>query len=104
MVLRTYVAQHVKDHIILVNLMEYGYQDLDPWSKVKYLLNGIRCDKLSIAVATVSAHPDKYEKDVDAVVAFLTQYIDKRAPKPSVKVASAGQNRPANWQKTIATH
>ena len=29
-----YVASHVKYYIILLNLMEYGYQGLDPWSKV----------------------------------------------------------------------
>ena len=29
-----YVADYVKYHIILGNLMEYGYQGLDPGSKV----------------------------------------------------------------------
>ena len=52
--------------------MEYEYQGLDTGSKVIYLLNSIRYEKLSTAVATVRAHPDKYEKDFDAVVAFLT--------------------------------
>ena len=55
---------------------------------------------MSTAVATVRAHPDKYKKDFDAVVAFLTQYIDKKAPTPSVKVASVTQTRHAKWQKT----
>ena len=49
------------------------------------------------------AHPDRYEKDFDAIVTFLSQYIDKKAPTPSVKVASVGQNKPAKWQKTITT-
>ena len=31
-----YVTLHVKYHIILRNLMEYGYQRLDPGSKVRY--------------------------------------------------------------------
>ena len=53
--------------------MEYGYQGLDPGLKVWYLLNGIRCDKLSTEVTTVRAHPDKYKKDFDTVVTFLTQ-------------------------------
>ena len=53
------VVQHVKYHIILENPMDYGYQGLDPGSKVKYLLNGIRCNKLSTAVATVRVHPEK---------------------------------------------
>ena len=48
--------------------------------------------------------PDKYEKDFDAVVAFLSQYIIKRALTPSVKIASAGQNRPTKWQKISNTH
>ena len=67
--------------------MENGYQGLDPGPKVQYLLNGIRCDKLSTAVVAVRVHPDMYEKDFDAVVAFLTQYINKKAPTPNVKVA-----------------
>ena len=58
---------------------------------------------MSTAVATVRAHPDKYKKDFDAVVAFLTQYIDKKAPTPSVKVASVTQTRPAKRQKTSAS-
>ena len=99
-----YVVQHVKYHIVVGNLMEYGYQKLDPRSKVRYLLNSIRCEKLSTAVTAVMAHPDKYEKDFNAVVAFLTQYIDKRASTPSVKVAPVAQNTPAKWQKTSSNH
>ena len=56
----TCVAWHVNYHIILDKLMQYGYHGLDPGSKVQYLLNGIRCDKLFKAVATVRAHHDKY--------------------------------------------
>ena len=59
---------------------------------------------MSTAVATVRAHPDKYEKDFDAVVALLTQYIDKKAPTPSMKDASVTQTRPAKRQKTSASH
>ena len=59
---------------------------------------------MSTAVDTVRVHPYKYMKDYDAVVAFLTQYINKRVPTPSVMVASVYQNRPAKQQKTTATH
>ena len=68
-----------------------------------YLLNCIRCDRLSTAVAAGRAHPDRYEKDFDAVVAFLTQYIDKKALTPSVKVASVTQTSHAKRQKTNAS-
>ena len=69
---KKYVAQHVKYHNILGLLMEERHQDLYPVSKVQYLLNGIRSDKLSTAVAAVKAHPDKYDKDFKAVVTFLS--------------------------------
>ena len=67
-------------------------------------MNGIWCDKLSTAVTTVKAHQDRYEKDFDAVVTFLPQCIDKRAPTPSMKVAFVTQTRPAKRQKTSASH
>ena len=34
---------------------------------------------MSTAVATVKAHPDKYDKDFDAIVAFLTKCIEKNS-------------------------
>ena len=46
--------------------------------KVQYLFNGIRCDKLFTAVATVMVHPDKDEKKFDAIVTILSEYISKR--------------------------
>ena len=58
-------------------------------------MSGIKCDKLSTAVATVRVHPDKYEKDFDALVIFLTQHINKRAPTVHVKVVSVMQIRHA---------
>ena len=61
------------------------------------LCNGFSHDKLSTVVVAVRAHPDKYENNFDAVDAFLTQYIDKRAPTPIVKVAFVTQTRPAKW-------
>ena len=50
------------------NLMECGYQSLDPGSKVQCLLKRIWYDKLSTTIGIVRAHPDKYEKDFNAVV------------------------------------
>ena len=84
--------------------MEHGYQGLDPGLKVQYLMNDIRCDKLSTAVDAVRAHPDRYEKDFDAVVAFLSQYIDKKAPTPSVKVAFITKTRCAKRHIASTSH
>ena len=59
---------------------------------------------MSTAVATVKAQPDKCEKDFDTVVTFITQYIDKRTPTPSVKVAAFAQTRLAKRMKTSTSH
>ena len=66
---------HVKYHIILENLKNYGYQDLDQGSEACYQLNGIRCDNRSTAVVAVKAYPHKYEMNFDKVL--ITQYIIK---------------------------
>ena len=39
------------------------------------------------AVVTIRAHLDKYEKDFDAVVAFLMHYVNKQGPTPSIMAA-----------------
>ena len=90
-------------NIIIGNLMQNGYQSLDPGSKVQYLLNSIRYDKLSTAVTGVRMQPKKYEKDFDTVVAFLAQYIDKKGPTLSEKFASITKTRTPVWQKTCIT-
>ena len=84
--------------------MQNGYQILGSGPKVQYLINLIRCDKLSKAVTTVQAHPDKFDKDVDIVVTILTQYINKNELTPSVKVAFAAQTRSAKQQMTSPSH
>ena len=66
-------------------------------------MNGIRCDKLSTAVAAVRVQSDQHEKAFDDFVTFITQYIDKRVPTPKVKVASVMKARPAKQQKTSTT-
>ena len=58
---------------------------------------------LFAVIGIIRAHPDQYE-NFDTEVAFLIHYINKKALTPSMKVASIGQNRPAKWQRTSATH
>ena len=59
---------------------------------------------MSTAVTTVTAHPDKYKNNFNAIVAFLSQYINKRDPTPSLKVASVNQTISAKEQKTSTTN
>ena len=72
-----YGFRHFKYYIILKNLKEYGYQGIDPGTNIYHLLSGIRCDKLSMVVATLREHPDKYEKDFDAVT-YLSKCVDEQ--------------------------
>ena len=54
--------------ILSLRTWRSGCQRLYSGSKVHYLLNGIRCDKLSMAVAAIKAHIYKHGKDSDAVL------------------------------------
>ena len=65
---KKYAPCHVKYHILLKNLKEYKFQEF-PATKVHHLMNGIRCNKMSAVVAKISAEPDHYNKDFEAVVA-----------------------------------
>ena len=86
-------------HIIFENLKECEYQGLNPETKDCHLLNGTRYDMSSTEFVTMMAHPDKCEKDFDAVVNYFTQYIDKQGSTPNVKVASIAQARPSKRKK-----
>ena len=75
MKLGKYESCYVKYHIIFKNLMEHGFQCLDPGMKIHQMFNGIRCDNLPTMIARVGKHPDNYEKDFYAVVIYLLHYI-----------------------------
>ena len=56
---------------------------------------------MSSSVAAVREYPNMYKKDFDAVVAYLSQYIDKKAPTPCVKAASVEQKRPPRRKRPV---
>ena len=56
-----YASCHVKYHIILKILMEYGYQELGPGTQVCHMT---RCPQQF----AIKAHPDRYKKKFDLVV------------------------------------
>ena len=71
--------------------------------KVHHVLNEIRWEKTSTEGITVKAHPDRYEKEIDAVVAYLSQYVKKWQPTMSVEVSSIAQGWPNKIQKNSET-
>ena len=55
------------------------------------------CDKLFTVIVTVWAHPHKYEKNFG----YVSQYIYKHGPTPSVKVASIIQTKVPRSRKPV---
>ena len=71
-----------------------------PWSRIKSLIS-VEWNQMWQVVHS-SSNSDKYERDFNAVVAFPTQYIDKRGPTPSV-IVFITKTRPSKMQKTSAS-
>ena len=55
-----YFSYHIKCNKNLENLKDYGHNGLDTMAKVHYLLNGIRCNKLTNLIAL--AHKKQVQK------------------------------------------
>ncbi len=43
-----YALMHLRQHLILEALMAHGYVGIDPGSKVRFLLAGVRCSTLDV--------------------------------------------------------
>ena len=75
------VSCNVKYHVSLENLKAYGYHGFDIGMKVHHLLNGISHNRLLNLITVVHANHDKFERDFNRVVVYLSQYIKNRGPK-----------------------
>jgi hypothetical protein len=78
-----YVAMHVDQHTILHGLERYGYCGIDPQSKVRYLMGGIKTTTLDSIKATVYSNPD-LRKDFAATAGLYKDYIEQaKATQPT---------------------
>ncbi len=62
-----YVTAHKEQHTILHNLEAHGYKGIDDWSKVRYVQDGIKIDKLD-SVKTTILSSAKYCQSFDKCV------------------------------------
>ncbi|KAI2490202.1 hypothetical protein MHU86_24393 [Fragilaria crotonensis] len=69
-----YVNVHKQQHSIMEGLVEHGYTGIDPRSKVRYLLDGIKTDKFD-AVKTRIMSDEKLRLDFDGCVTLYQDYI-----------------------------
>ena len=90
--------------IILENLKEYKYQRLDPEIQVCHLSNGISVWQDIYSNVIAKAHPDKYDKNFDALLACLFQHVEKQGPMMNAKVASVSWLRLVKRQKISQAH
>ena len=84
-----YINVHKQQHSIMEGLVEHGYTGIDPRSKVRYLLDGIKTDKFD-AVKTRIMSDEKLRVDFDACVTLYQDYIrqtTKGKPNATVNIS-----------------
>ena len=59
---------------------------------------------MSTVVVTLKASPDKYKKDFDMAVTYLSQYTRKKGKNTDSKVSSIAQWRPMIKHKISEAH
>jgi hypothetical protein len=77
-----YINVHKSQHSIMEGLVEHGYTGIDPRSKVRYLLDGIKTDKFD-SVKTRIMSDATLRNDFDACVTLYQDFI-----RQSVKIKS----------------
>jgi hypothetical protein len=95
-----YINMHKSQHSIMEGLVEHGYTGIDPRSKVRYLLDGIKTDKFD-SVKTRIMSDATLRNDFDSCVTLYQDFIKqtvKAKSTPTVgiselKTSAAGAKR-----------
>jgi hypothetical protein len=83
-----FVALHVDQHTILKGLMAYGHSGIDPRSKVRHLIAGIRTTTLDSVKNAVMTSP-LLRVDFDATARHYKDFIDQmKSTQSEVNVAT----------------
>ena len=81
-----YVGMHVDQHTILQGLTQYGYSEIDPRSKVRYFLGGIKTTTLDSVKANVMSNA-VLRSDFDATASLYKDYIEQMKASTPMKEA-----------------
>ncbi|KAI2507366.1 hypothetical protein MHU86_7086 [Fragilaria crotonensis] len=85
-----YINVHKQQHSVMEGLVEHGYTGIDPRSKVRYLLDGIKTDKFD-AVKTRIMSDERLRNDFDACVTLYQDYIRQtskgKSNSPTVNIS-----------------
>jgi hypothetical protein len=82
-----YALMHLRQHLILEAMVIHGYTGIDAGSKVRYLLNGIRCTALD-AVRTRIMSDEDLRQDFARCVTLFKDFV-----KQSAQVARTARDR-----------
>lgn len=86
-----YVNMHKQQHSIMEGLVEHGYTGIDPRSKVRYLLDGIKTDRLDSVKTRIMSADASLRNDFDACVTLYQDFIKQTASKtkgnPNVNIS-----------------
>ena len=86
-----YVQVHQEQHTILEGLVKYGYAGIDPRTKVRHLMDGIKIDSLDAVANQINANA-ALQTDFDRCVGLYKDHLRMKgllgSGKPTVQVAA----------------
>ena len=86
-----YALTHLRQHLILEALMAHGYVGIDPGSKVRFLVAGIRCTTLD-AVKTRICSDESLRSDFARCVTLFKDFVKQNAQTANAQLGIAALN------------
>ena len=86
-----YALMHLRQHLILEALMAHGYVGIDPGSKVRFLLAGIRCTTLD-AVKTRIISDEGLRVDFARCVTLFKDFVKQTAQTSNAQLGIAAMS------------
>jgi hypothetical protein len=96
-----YVNVHKQQHSIMEGLVEHGYTGIDPRSKVRFLLDGIKSDKFD-AVKTRIMSDERLRSDFDACVTLYQDYIRQTSKSRTNATVNISEVKVGGKRKAIS--
>ena len=88
---KKYALMHLRQHLILEALMAHGYVGIDPGSKVRFLVAGIRCTTLD-AVKTRICSDESLRSDFARCVTLFKDFVKQNAQTTNAQLGIAALN------------
>ena len=98
-----YVRVHVDQHAILEGLTEYGYAGIDPRSKVRYLLDGVKTNEYQHVKVQIMADSN-LRSNFEGCVNLFQDFIKQQKPQREANISAVTITRPgkrsSEWDDT----